>query len=191
MIADVDRGVGAFDRGIAASAGVFARGARDDAAREEAAARSSAALFQIAELEERASALRKRLGAALAYPAVVTAAAATGLDRILGREHDARIRDDVPTDARRLAADAPARSSRLERSAATPSAWTTRAPRLSRARRRRGGCASFQRGDARAVVLARGAGGARDAQFVGAIRSKSEVARFCERWERCCGAAST
>ncbi|HTA40473.1 MAG TPA: type II secretion system F family protein [Candidatus Acidoferrales bacterium] len=75
VIADVDRGV-ALSTAASRHSREFSRVALAMIRAGEACGALDAALFQIAELEERESALRKRVGAALAYPAVVTAAAA-------------------------------------------------------------------------------------------------------------------
>jgi type IV pilus assembly protein PilC len=74
VMADVDRGV-ALSAAASRHPREFSRVAIAMIRAGEACGSLDAALFQIAELEERANALRKRIGAALAYPAVVTAAA--------------------------------------------------------------------------------------------------------------------
>jgi type IV pilus assembly protein PilC len=74
VIADVDRGV-ALSTAASRHPREFSSVALAMIRAGEACGALDAALFQIAELEERANALRKRLGAALAYPAVVTVAA--------------------------------------------------------------------------------------------------------------------
>jgi len=75
IIADVDRGV-ALSAAASRHPQEFSRVALAIVRAGEEGGALDAALFQVAELEERSSALRKRLGAALAYPAVVAAAAA-------------------------------------------------------------------------------------------------------------------
>jgi len=74
IVADVDRGV-ALSVAAARHPHEFSRVALAMVRAGEEGGALDAALFQVAELEERAAALRKRLGAALAYPAVVTVAA--------------------------------------------------------------------------------------------------------------------
>jgi type IV pilus assembly protein PilC len=76
IVADVDRGV-ALSAAASRHPSEFSRVALAMMRAGEDCGALDAALFQIAELEERASALRKRLGSALAYPAVVTMAAGT------------------------------------------------------------------------------------------------------------------
>jgi type IV pilus assembly protein PilC len=74
IVADVDRGA-ALSTAASRHPHEFSRVALAMVRAGEECGSLDAALFSIAELEERASALRKRLGAALAYPAVVTVAA--------------------------------------------------------------------------------------------------------------------
>ena len=170
VIADVDRGV-ALSTAASRHPREFTRVALAMIRAGEACGALDAALFQIAELEERASALRKRLGAALAYPAVVTAAAATLIGFLLANTMPAfatmfeQMHVDLPPTTRALIA-----TGEILR---MPSAWIAGAAAVA------GSVAAAQylrRGEhalsfwlARAVLAV---------PVIGAIRSKSEVARF-------------
>jgi type IV pilus assembly protein PilC len=170
VIADVDRGV-ALSTAASRHPRDFSRVALAMMRAGEACGALDAALFQIAELEERASVLRKRLGAALAYPAVVTAAAATLIAFLLANTMPAfaamfqQMHVELPPTTRALiAAGAILRM---------PAAWIAGAALAAslvaavRYLRRREHALSFW--FARAVLAI---------PVVGAVRSKSEVARF-------------
>jgi type IV pilus assembly protein PilC len=170
VIADVDRGV-ALSTAAARHPREFTRVALAMMRSGEACGALDAALFQIAELEERASALRKRLGAALAYPAVVTAAAATLIAFLLANAMPAfasmfqQMHVDLPPATRALIA--------IGDVVRQPWAWIAVAIA--------GACAFGAIRHLRRSEHALSFWFARAALAVpvlGAIRSKSEVARF-------------
>ena len=170
VIADVDRGV-ALSTAASRHPREFTRVALAMIRAGEACGALDAALFQIAELEERASALRKRLGAALAYPAVVTAAAATLIGFLLANTMPAfatmfeQMHVDLPPTTRALIA--------MGHILRMPSAWIAGAAAVAglaaAAQYLRRGEHALSFWSARAVLAV---------PVIGAIRSKSEVARF-------------
>ncbi len=183
VIADVDRGV-ALSTAASRHPREFTRVALALIRAGEACGALDDALFQIAELEERASALRKRLGAALAYPAVVTAAAATLIVFLLANTMPAfatmfqQMHVDLPPTTRALiAAGAILRM---------PSTWIAvpAAVASSVAAALIFGAATTR---CRFGSLARCSRSPSSARSVRRVRSRASLGR----WERCCAAAST
>jgi type IV pilus assembly protein PilC len=170
VIADVDRGV-ALSAAASRHPQEFSRVALAMIRAGEECGALEAALFQIAELEERASALRKRLGAALAYPAVVTAAAGVLIIFLVASTMPAfasmfeQMHVDLPPSTRALIAAGDA--------IRTPGTWAIVALVAAAAI----ATVRYLRGSEHALTLLAGRV-ALHVPVLGAIRSKSEVARF-------------